>query len=64
MGGGLGILRWINTVDTKGLGSRDLLFSSTVPSISLHSRPSSLTFPPPSVAGSVSHFAGRDEGLK
>lgn len=35
-GGGLGTLRWINTVDTKGLGGRDLLFSSTLPSISLN----------------------------
>lgn len=35
-GGGLGTLKWINTVDTKGLGGRDLLFSSTLPSISLN----------------------------
>lgn len=34
--GGLGMLGWINTVDTKGLGGRDLLFSSTLPSISLN----------------------------
>lgn len=39
-GWGLGIFRWINTADTKGLGSRDLLFSSTLPSISLNPRPS------------------------
>lgn len=25
--GGLGLLGWINTIDTKGLASRDLLFS-------------------------------------
>lgn len=35
-GGGLGTLGWINTVDTKGLGGRDLLFSPSLPSISLN----------------------------
>lgn len=30
------MLGWINTVDTKGLGGRDLLFSSTLPSISFN----------------------------
>lgn len=36
VGGGLGLLGWINTIDTKGLASRDLLFSSNLPSISLN----------------------------
>ena len=59
-----GLLGWINTVDTKGLGSRDLLFSSTLPSISLNPRPSPPpTFPPPSIPGSVSHF-GWAGGIK
>lgn len=35
-GGGLGLLGWINTIDTKGLASRDLLFLSNLPSISLN----------------------------
>lgn len=46
VGGTGGSLGWINTVDTKGLGSRDLLFSSTLPSISLNPRPSPPNFPP------------------
>lgn len=42
----MGLFEWINTVDTKGLGSTDLLFSSTLPSISLN---------PPSLSRSLMH---------
>ena len=48
---GLGFVEgWINTADTKGLGSRDLLFSSTLPSISLNPRPHYPPPPPPFTA--------------
>lgn len=58
---GQGLLGWINAVNTKGLGSRDLLFSSTLPSISLNPHPSPPHFPPPSIPDAVLHFAeGRD----
>lgn len=66
-GEGGGLFRWINTVDTKGFGSRDLLFSSTLPSISLNpslppTPPPSPHFPPPSIHGSVLHFAEGKKG--
>lgn len=50
---------WINTIDTKGLGSRDLLFSSTLPSISLNPRPSPPHFPPPSIPGCLALCGGK-----